>query len=196
MADGPQIDRGAELFARGVGQNANAGAEQLKPNEQETPELVVQGANQLFGNSLVKFVEAVPLVGSLLAGMIPTNPGRASMFGGLETEGYAGKTINPGKGGTQGSNLYNALIAPLIANRAVTDQTGGTGGDGDIMASGGGGNGFETFSSMPGMESFISATSNRMEFAYSDVPMSALGTFSPPVFGDAAAARGEGFGIA
>jgi hypothetical protein len=208
MADGPQIDRGAELFARGVGQGSDGSggaAEQLKPNEHETPELIVQGLNRLFGQSAAKFIDAIPIIGPLLSGPIPTNPGRVSTASGLESDGYASKMINPGKGGTQGSNIYNAIIAPLIANRAISDHTGGTGGSasgdsggwggGDTVmtGSGGGGNSFDAFSSIPGVESFISATSNRMELPYSEVSMASLGTFSPPSFGDATAMRGEGF---
>jgi hypothetical protein len=204
MVDGPQIDRGAELFARGVGQGGDAGAEQIKANEHETPELIVQGMNRLFGTSAAKFIDAIPIIGPLLSGLIPTNPGRASAFGGLESEGWAGKSINPGKGGTPGSNLYTALIAPLIANRAITDHTGGTGGSsggdtggwgGDGGGMGGGGGGFESFAMNSGMADMFIAAGGGNHFEYRDVPMASLGTLSPQNLGETAPTRSEGLAV-
>lgn len=110
MEEGPIT--GVKMFARRINERQSP-SEQLRPNEQETPELIIQGVNRVLGS-----------VGKLLgplAAILPTNPGRVSLFGGLETEGIADRPINQGKG-LQGSNLYQALIAPLVANGTITDH--------------------------------------------------------------------------
>jgi hypothetical protein len=127
MSDGPQIGDGALLHARGIGVSSSTGGgeeEKYKPNEDDIHKIVVDGINSVPGK-MAKLAEAIPLIGGFLASIIPTNAGQVGVFAGLESQGIAGKTINPGKGGTQGGFLYNALAAPLMKNSGVTPQVAG-----------------------------------------------------------------------
>ena len=129
----------------GLGQKTEQPTGDGIANEKESPEIVVEGINKVPG-TVAKLMEGIPIIGPLLAALMPLNAGQISAVSALETQGIAGKAINPGKGGLTGGTLYNSLFAPLIKNSAITDQTGGTGGGGGgdtgAMAGGGGGGDF------------------------------------------------------
>lgn len=93
-------------------------------NEKESPEIIVKGFDKAAGT-------AAKLLGANAP--IPINFGEVSMFAGLETaqgSDFASKMINPfaGSFSLRGGALYNAIFAPLIKNKAITDLTSGVGG--------------------------------------------------------------------
>lgn len=165
-------------------------------NEKEVPEILVEGAKKVPGTT-AKLAEAIPLLGWLLAKFIPLNTGEVSAFSSFETQGIAGKTINPGKGGLTGGALYNAIFAPLIKNSAITDHTGGGGsggggggGGGSDYASsgGGGGSGGGDFSGGGFIEqtrmNFESMASASSSFDWSPMSWASLGGLPRPITPD------------
>ncbi len=143
------FDINQHLQQAGFGRGQQAGPEEVKVNESETPEVVVAGAEKAIWNA-AKIAMALPGVGWLIEMLFPSNPGKAGLFGGLETEGLAGKQIRVGSGGPQGGMLAK-IAGELMKNSAITDHTGGVGGD-----AGGGGSGDGGGGGTGGGESYVS----------------------------------------
>jgi len=193
MAEGPVGLSIADRLSMEKASSSGAGSGDIA-NEKESPEIIVEGVNKLAGTG-AKLLEAIPLIGSFLAGLIPTNTGQVSAFGSIELPGLAGKSINPGKGGIQGGVLAN-IASALIKNSAIPggnpygDGSGG-GGDGGNSS----GQGFESFASSSGMgEMFIEAGGGN-RFAVSNFDPGDLGTLSAPSFGVDRSGRGADIGI-
>jgi hypothetical protein len=166
-------------FSGGGGQ-AQAPAGDGIANEKETPEILLEAAKKTPG-TVAKLVEAIPILGPLLSAIIPTNAGEVSALSSFETQGIAGKMINPTKGGPQGGALYNAIFAPLIKNSTISDQTGGTGGGGggEAGASAGGGSNFSDFSQMS-----LGDIGGGASYEWTNVPMASLGDLPRPILPD------------
>lgn len=200
MNEGPS--QGLNLHALGLLDNkggGNSGGQGMdKANEQETPELIVEGINKVPGN-LAKMLEAIPLIGSLLSSLVPTNAGEVGVFASVNRESFIDKSINQGKGGTQGGVLYNAIGASLIKNSKITDQTGGSGGDVSGGGGGGGGGSFVSAGSDGGTGGFALGSQAQFSDMMGAVASSMtsqswgdLGTLTPLVTPNNAVSRGAG----
>jgi len=133
MSQGPAP--GPNLHALGLLDGKQAGAEEFKPNEDESPQIFISGFNKLLYIS-IRLAATIPIIGPILTMIFPANPGTVSAFAGMETEGLAGKQIRVGSGGAQGGVLAK-VASELMKNSAITDHTGGSGG-GDGGGGGGG----------------------------------------------------------
>lgn len=115
MAETPQMDMGAQLFARGGGNTPSAAP--AKVNEDTIfdnatkPEDFLHKMADFFG----------------LGGLLPHNAGQVSIFAGLESQGLASKPINVGKGGVGERGVLAQFVTSLANNKAITDLTAGIG---------------------------------------------------------------------
>lgn len=178
---------GPNLHALGLLDGKSA-AEELKVNEDEVFAVVTEGMNKLDG-TVAKLAQMIPLIGQFLSSIIPIGLGKNSALSGLSSEGFAGKTINPGKGGTSGGVLANTL-APIIAKGGkitpIGDPTSGSasgggesGGGGGAMAQGGFGD--------------MAAPTN--QFEWSQMAMASLGALPRPITPEMGEMRGRDEGM-
>ena len=168
-------------FGRGGGGGGEGASKEISVNEDEISKILEVAPNKI-PSTVAKLSEGIPFIGWLLAMLIPTNAGEVGLL--PESQGIAGKTINPGKGGLQGG-VIAAGLTPIIAKGGkITDQTGGTGGGGGDGGGGGGGGGggsqnFESFAASSGMgETFIAAGGGN-HFEWRPEAMESLGFLRP-----------------
>jgi len=184
MSDGPQIDIGAQNFARGIGGGPRS-ASKDKTNEETS----LDNAAEAVAHQGVNVAE--------LAGLDLQELGSAGIQRALggDVEGFGSKMIMPSVlPDSQGGFIARLLHAIFIKNRDITDHTQGVGTDGiaggegfasgGIDAASGGGNDFFDSSGFSSAASnFSSFISDFMDFGSGN--FSALGGLSSPAFIDA-----------
>lgn len=191
MADGPQIDIGAQNFARGIG----ASTGKTKTDDYVNAE---NAAGEHVKASLDKAGEAlgltVPVAGKAISLIFSGN----SAASGLESEGIAGKMIMPSfMPDAQGGFLARLLHSVFIKNREVTDHTAGVGGSGDYTGGSSGGGDYTGGDAFAGgsfsdsrAPDFSQFASRSESFDWSPVSLASLGALPRPAVPDMGPASG------
>lgn len=177
MAEGGGPGLGADLFAKGIGQQKQAGGDDGTNSEDMLQSLAKAGGE--------KVASTAAKLGATF-GVNLSSVGSVSVTQPIDSEGLSGKTIPSlmSSVSTNGGFLVKLLHDVFVKNREVTDHTTGVGG-GEQIAAASGGSGFEGGSSFASGGDFSSMVSPASfpDYPMSSMSMASLGTFSSPSVG-------------